>query len=227
MYVRSIAEAILVLTAQKQNIAAYQTEVAATAQDITDISDELTMVNWIESFGQNADTFKKTAFQVKDTVLRGTPGDPVGAFAVPPSTVGAPVFKAGVFTIINERNKRFDAQPTCSAEARDALLLGAAPTPPPGIVKPVIVEVHAAPSGGVFGILITDRADSTSWVVEAQVVGTSKWALLGGGATGKSADFVYPITNDAPVQLLVRVRLKKANADYGEPSEPALVTVNP
>ncbi len=160
-------------------------------------------------------------------MLKGTPGDPVGAFAVAPSIVGAPIFKAGVFRIINDRNKRFDAQPACTAEARDALLLGATPAPPPGIIKPTIVEVHAAPSGGVFGILIADRADSTSWVVSAQVVGTTTWTLLGGGATGKGADFVYPIANDAPVQLLVRVHLKKSNADYGQPSEPSLVTVNP
>jgi len=227
MYVKTFADAILVLTAQKQNIATYQTEVDASAQDITDINDELEMIDWLETFCQNADTYKKTAFQVKDTVLKGTPGEAVGAFAVPPSIVGAPAFKAGVFTIINERNKRFDAQPTCTEAARDALMLGSTPAPPPGIVKPTIVEVHAAPSGGSFGILIADRADSSSWVVSAQVVGTTTWTLLGGGATGKGADFVYPITNDAPVQLLVRVHLKKSNADYGEPSEPALVTVNP
>lgn len=62
---------------------------------------------------------------------------------------------------------------------------------------------------------------------QAQVVGTSKWTLLGGGGTGKGADFVYPLAGDSPVQLLVRVRLKKNNADYGQPSEPSLVTVNP
>ncbi len=47
MYVRSFADAVLVLTAQKQNIVTYQTEVDASPQDITDISAELTMIDWL------------------------------------------------------------------------------------------------------------------------------------------------------------------------------------
>ncbi|MEO6050991.1 MAG: hypothetical protein ABIP78_06630 [Pyrinomonadaceae bacterium] len=94
----------------------------------------------------------------------------------------------------------------------------------PNAVREWVHAVHAAPSGGV---LIAGRGDSTSWVVSAQVVGANAWTMLGGGATGKGADFVYPIANDSPVELLVRVHLKKNNADYGHPSEPSMVTVNP
>jgi hypothetical protein len=48
-------------------------------------------------------------------------------------------------------------------------------------------------------------------------------------ATGKSTDVVVGPTGEvpAPVQLQVRVQLRRSNQNYGEPSNIAQVTVNP
>jgi hypothetical protein len=46
--------------------------------------------------------------------------------------------------------------------------------------------------------------------------------------SGKSADIsITPTTPGDAEQIQVRVQLRKSNADYGQPSDPAYVTVNP
>jgi hypothetical protein len=47
-------------------------------------------------------------------------------------------------------------------------------------------------------------------------------------ASGKSADIhiTSSVAGDAE-QIQVRIQLRKNNADYGQPSDPAYVTVNP
>ena len=64
------------------------------------------------------------------------------------------------------------------------------------------------------------------WQVSVAVVGTSDWHTVA-TATGKTADITYAGGSGQPVQLQVRVQLRKNNADYGQVSDIALATVNP
>ena len=65
------------------------------------------------------------------------------------------------------------------------------------------------------------------WEIEIRRKGETTFTALK-SATGKSANVVITPTSDGdPEQIEVRVQLRKSNADYGEPSDPAYVTVNP
>ncbi|MEQ1645536.1 MAG: hypothetical protein ABL959_18950, partial [Pyrinomonadaceae bacterium] len=68
-----------------------------------------------------------------------------------------------------------------------------------------------------------------SWQVWATLAGENKWQLLA-TATGKSTNVIYsPLDQDnpQPYQLQVRVQLRRNNADYGDTSLMAPVTVSP
>ena len=45
--------------------------------------------------------------------------------------------------------------------------------------------------------------------------------------TGKTANVTWPGTGNAPVQLQLRVQLRRKNENYGQPSDIILVTVIP
>lgn len=101
----------------------------------------------------------------------------------------------------------------------------AAPKPDPMLVKPEI-KVFGAASGYHFSVVVSNRGDSNMWDVYIQRKGGG-WAKID-SASGKSADIhVTPLADGDPEQLQVRVQLRKANADYGQVSDPAYVTVNP
>lgn len=114
------------------------------------------------------------------------------------------------------------------AEA-DGVLLGivASTTPPPeSEVKPTI-EAFAAKHGYLASVVVGNRGESDQWQVKVRPAGGSNWITVE-TATGKSTDFTYsPATHGVPVQLDVFVQLRKANADYGQPSDIVQVTVNP
>ena len=99
------------------------------------------------------------------------------------------------------------------------------PPTPPDSKKPAITTFPAA-TGYLFSVVVTNRGDSDQWQVSAAVVGTANWQAVA-TATGKSTDVTYSGGSGQPVQLQVRVQLRKNNADYGQMSDIALATVNP
>lgn len=95
----------------------------------------------------------------------------------------------------------------------------------PNDVKPTI-QVFASASGYQFSVVVSDRDEATMWDVYISRKG-GVWTKLG-TCSGKSADLtVVPNTPGDAEQIQVRVQLRKSNADYGQPSDPAYVTVNP
>ena len=100
-----------------------------------------------------------------------------------------------------------------------------APKPNPDLVKPEI-KVFAAASGYHFSVVVSDRGEANMWDVYVQRK-SGGWVKTD-SATGKSADIhVTPSSPGDAEQIQVRVQLRKANADYGQVSDPAYVTVNP
>jgi len=95
----------------------------------------------------------------------------------------------------------------------------------PNLLKPAI-QLFGAANNNHFSIVVTGRGEATMWDV---------YFLRKGGtwtkhttAEGKSADITVPLTTPGDAeQIQVYVQMRKANADYGQPSDPVYVTLNP
>lgn len=162
-------------------------------------------------------------------LTEGNVGDPqpvfpVEGFAAPPNDR-----PAGMFQRINELRNLILAQPTYT-EAM-GIAMGIVPEDggigSSGVAKPDI-DVSAAATGYMFSIVVTGRQAADAWQVMVAPAGTVNWQIVT-TATGKSTDVTYSPGGEtpAPVQLQVRVQLRRNNADYGEVSDISLVTVNP
>ena len=101
----------------------------------------------------------------------------------------------------------------------------ASDAPDPSAVKPDLKTFSAA-TGFMFSAVVTGREESDQWQISAAEAGTTSWKVLG-TFTGKSGDVTYSDGTDKPVQLQVRVQLRKNNANYGQPSDIVQTTVNP
>ncbi len=97
----------------------------------------------------------------------------------------------------------------------------------PALVQPVI-DLAAAKHGYLFSVVVSKREESDAWQVFQRPADSTGAYQLAATGTGKAIDIIYsPATPGDPVQLQVYVQLRKNNANYGEPSEIGLVTVNP
>ncbi len=95
----------------------------------------------------------------------------------------------------------------------------------PAQVKPTI-QVTGAANNHHFSIVVSGRADSTMWDVYIMRKG-GNWTKQD-TCSGKSADISVPLQTPGDAeQIQVYVQLRKSNADYGQPSDPAYVTLNP
>ncbi len=95
----------------------------------------------------------------------------------------------------------------------------------PNLVKPDI-QLFGASNNHHFTVVVSGRADSTMWDVYILRKGGNweKHATF----SGKSADVSAPLQTPGDAeQIQVYVQLRKSNADYGQPSDPAYVTLNP
>jgi hypothetical protein len=94
------------------------------------------------------------------------------------------------------------------------------------------IDVFAAESLYHFSVVVTGRGGADQWECLVRPVGATAWKSLG-SKTGKSSDFTYvpdaasQADEPTPVQLQVRVQLKKNNFDMNPPSDIKIVTVNP
>lgn len=108
-----------------------------------------------------------------------------------------------------------------------------------GIVAPVgavlpphppTIDVFAADSNFEFSVVVTGRGGADMWECMVRPVGATPWHSIG-SRSGKSGDFHYVPTNipdePTPIQLQVRVQLKKNDADFNPPSDVKIATVNP
>jgi hypothetical protein len=135
---------------------------------------------------------------------------------------------AGLWDRLNHDIDRVRSYPTYTSETGS--LLGTNPAQPTardvGTLKPT-ASYSAAMHGYLFSTVITGREESDAWQVWIRPEGASDWRLAA-TATGKSVDYTYdPGETTGPVQLQVYIQLRKNNANYGQPSEIGLVTVNP
>jgi hypothetical protein len=227
---RTFAQLIDVLTAQKGNLGTYQTQVGATVGDMTQVNNMLGNLSTVEAWCEQVLVYKEAAFAIKQQLFDGDPALPVQPFPVAPATPALTAALSGGLSRQTDLNQRWRAAPGYTPAIGEALkIAGPATSPPdPGDVQPTII-VAAAKADYEFSVIVSGRERADSWTVSAFPVATGVRTTVGTG-TGKSADFTYhPSAAEAgkPVQIRIEVQLRKNNADYGHPSGEERITVNP
>lgn len=180
------------------------------------------------SYVTQTQAYSQAVTQWRDLGMSGEPeGDPLGA---PPVV---PVYNSPGGEIIGlldafraERDRWVAAAGYTQAIGEDLMIVSTAGAGfNPGDVTPTIA-VSAAQADYLFGITVSNRADSDMWTVQTKQKGGS-WQNAG-SFTGKTADItVSPISDGDPEKVEVRVQLRKNNENYGNVSQTATVTVNP
>jgi hypothetical protein len=191
------------------------------------IQEDYANVDWILKFCPLAEEYKTTAFGIKRTFLREEIGKPLGTFMDAPDASPPSALKAGVEARSRERDQRFLRSTTMTEAARLALDLVDAPSNiSPDTVKPT-VEAFPVAGNYEFAAVVANRGKSDMIDVQARRKGSENWAVVKSG-TGKSINVtITPTTPGQAEQLQIRVQLKRKNQNYGQPSDPVYVTVNP
>jgi len=215
------------LTAQVANLPTYQAAVGASNHDIQDVTDMLATLIAIRDFCDVIDADKQTSFGIKGAMYRGKVGDPVSVPPVFPILSFATTPLSGGRELTMNRNKRFTLGPAYTSQIGEALMIEAPKPAPllPDEVKPV-VHLFGAATNHHFSCVVENRGDSDMWELWIQRKG-GEWQLHG-TFTGKSVDVSLSLTTPGePEQILCRIQCRKNNANYGQVSEPAYVTLNP
>lgn len=212
---------------QKANLPIYQTQVGATTQDITDVTNAADNMQIVKDYVDLFDAAKKTGTKIKQTVFNGDMDEEITKFP----TVTVPVFDtpllAGYLERANKRNRRFKAADGYTKEIGIALGIdGDTYKPAPESIVPTL-EVFPAQTNYHAAIVVGNRGDSTMWKMFGRRQNEEKWTELASG-TGKSADIQIAPTNEGkPERIEMQIRLYKNNEPYGQPSNPVYATLNP
>lgn len=218
------------LAVEKANIETYKTPLGFSGGDITECEQDYANLQAALANVGIADADKQSVTKVKNDVYNGNVNDsiqPYPSFAL--TALPHPSVKAGALSRYNNRKGR--AKLAAGYTQQIGIAQGyadeAAGKISPADVKAVIQSISAAAFGSVFALIVSNRGDSDMWEVQIQRKGSDAWHTIT-SATGKSADItITPTTPGQPEQILVRVILKKNNQIYGQPSDPAYVTVTP
>ena len=225
----TIDRLIDVLGTLKANVSTYQTEIGATAADITFINTALANLEYLRSYSEDVDAAKKGVFQIKDTAFRGDPTETVADFPVFAAGASPTPLVAGYLERVTNMIKRFMLGPGYNHDIGVALgfeSAGGPSAPDPGTVKPT-VEAFSAQTGYTAGLVISNRGEATLAYIFAMLTGTTQWFKVG-DVEGKSGNITYtPTPAGQPVQMQVRAQMRKAGTDYGQVSDPVYVTLNP
>ncbi|HEX8737699.1 MAG TPA: fibronectin type III domain-containing protein [Pyrinomonadaceae bacterium] len=215
------------LQIQKSNIDQYAAAVGASAADITSIQEDFANLEWILNFVSLVEEFRSTASAIKKKFVRGAIGEPLGAFVDAPDASTPFALKAGVEKRSRERDQRFLHAATITEAARMALdLVSESGKVPPAAVKPTAQPFPAA-GNYELALIVANRGDADMYDVQVRRKGSETWTTAKSG-TGKSINVtITPTTPGQAEQLQIRVQLKRKNENYGQPSDPVYVTVNP
>lgn len=216
------------LQTQKNNVAQYKTETGATDDDIAEITADADLMEWLIETCNLIDEFKTTAFGIKARFFSYKTEPPAGNFMTAPPIIPPSDVNAGAVKRSRERDQRFIRAVGITEAAKIAMDLNgeAPPNISPENVKPEI-QAYSASGAYEFALVVTNRQKADMYDVLVQRKSSGKWEVVKSG-TGKSVNVtITPTEEDKPEQILVRVQLKKGNENYGMPSDPIYVTVNP
>lgn len=228
MQIVSYAQAISVLTTMEANLPHFAGELGTTAADQTFLTNSLANMVYVQGYTEVMDDSKKGYTAIKQRLFNGDTGSipdgpAVDAFDPPFPLLGD--VHGQLMLLIG----RIEAANNYTHEIGVSLGIeasGDVPLPPIEDILPTI-ELFPAQSDYVFSVVVTGRKASDSWIVQIMPTGAAEWTTVG-TYTGKSADVkVTPTTPGQPIQLQVRVQLRKNNADYGEVSAALTTVVSP
>ena len=199
-----------------------------TAAEITAVKTDNDVYQFLADLTDEMQAFESAARQYRLIITEQPIGQPTPQFPENPNFTLPIVIPTGMFDRLNKLVDRIRAAPAYTDEI--GALLGILPTAldsiSPENVKPTI-QTFAAANNYHFSVVVAGRAEANMFEVELRRAGQETWETVK-SATGKSVDVtITPTTPGKPEQLQVRVQLQKNNADYGQPSDPAYVTVNP
>lgn len=200
------------------------------AADVTKVQNDNLMVQWLldamRAAQANMDAFRT----YRDEVLYNEKGDP--APVDPPTAL--PAQPAAATTEIIERLARLVEKIQLADNYTPAIgealgIVGGAGSDagqPPAAVKPQI-QLFPSQTGYEFAVVVSLRGDSDMFDVDIRRMNQEAWQAVRSG-TGKAVNVtVAPTAPNQPEKLEVRVRLLRKNEPYGQPSDPAYVTVSP
>jgi hypothetical protein len=198
------------------------------AADVTKVQQDDKMVQWLLNAQQAAEANLDAFRQFRDESLYGEKGDP--APVDPPTTL--PAQPAPLTTNIIERLvklvERIQIADTYTDTIGEALgiVTTAGDDISPANVKPTI-QLFPAQTGYEAAIVVANRANADMYNIQSRPMNSDVWTTVKSGV-GKSVNFqLTPTTPGQPEKFLVRVQLLKKNEPYGQPSDPAYVTVSP
>jgi hypothetical protein len=215
------------LLTQAANIDQFRTELGLSAAQIQELKDDAQAMNWFEETTTLVVTFKEAVVGAYNRFFSTTTEPAIGAFVAAPPVAPPNPPVAGAVKRARERDQLMLAnKPSQNAlEAMD-LLGGESDDVPAGNVQPRI-ETHAAVTGYEFALVVSNRQRADLYDVFVQRSDSDAWEFVKSG-TGKSVSVhVTPTVAGKAEQILVRVQLKRNDENYGVPSDPTYVTINP
>ncbi len=227
MRIDTYEKLVAMLLLQAANLPTYQTEVGATAADITAVNEELAVLQYLADYLELIDANKKTVTKIKQTAYNGEMDEKPTSFPVFPAAAPPFTVAAGGLERAAKRNRRFKAADGYTKDIGVALGIDgdSAPDAPETIVPPL--EAFPAQSGYEAAIVIRNRGKSDMWKLSGRRMNAEKWTELTSG-TGKGGNVeITPTTAGNPERLELKSQLLKANEPYGQQSNPIYATFNP
>jgi len=227
MYPNTPEELLEALTLQEANLPIYKNDVGATADDITENSQDRANLATALANHTIAETDKQVVTQIKNGVYDGDTEDSIApnpAFAIEP--LPFPLVKAGAMTRYRARRTRFKSAKGFTTEAGIALGLDK-PKSSPVSPADLVVALKLSDSGNYEFIADFKKQGQSGMLIHFRVKGTEKW-------TGEKTALTSPCKVKVPeppqegasVQLEVRGRLLKGNEQVGKWSPIYTITVN-
>ncbi|MBK8302150.1 MAG: hypothetical protein WBC19_15525 [Pyrinomonadaceae bacterium] len=200
-----------------------------TAGEVTQIEKDKDMVVFLASATNTIDTFVDTVRTYRKDVMELPVDGTTPTFPAALSLSPATNVPRGIWERVIEFANRIKASAGYTNAVGESYgIVGTKPDSlTPALVQPEI-DLSEAKHGYLFSVVVSKREESDAWQVWLRPADSGGAYELAATGTGKALDVVYsPTTPGNPVQLEVYVQLRKNNANYGEPSEIGLVTVNP
>ena len=227
MRINTYEKLLAMLLLQDANLPTYQTEVGATAADITAVNQESAVLQYLLDYLDLIDADKKTVTKIKQTAYNGEMDEKETPFPVFPAAASPFAVVAGCLERASKRNRRFKAADGYTTDIGVALGIDGDTAPDaPETVTPTL-EAFPAQSGYEAAIVISNRGNSSMWKLLGRRMNAESWKELTSG-TGKSGNVeITPTTAGNPERIELKIQLYKSNEPYGQPSNPIYATFNP
>lgn len=214
------------LQAQAANVDQYSGELGLSGDQTKQIKALAAAMSWFAQHAAPVTDYKEAFFAAYNRFFSTKPEPPIGVFVNTLTLTPPDGTVAGAIAISQDLDQLMLAhKPSQNAlEAMD--LLGDEPSAP-DTIQPSI-ELAPAFSGYEFAAVISDRADSDQYEIFIRRINSAIWKSVK-TATGKSVNITLtdPTTPGQPEQIEVRAQLLRKNENYGAPSNPKYVTLNP